>query len=218
MEMLEIAAVGFVVVFIATLFIFGELMVRMKGFFAVLGILLMALYFSYHITGAESLWIVVLYLVGLTLIIFDGKVTADGSVGIFGIAFMIAAIALPSPGWVYGVLVAMALILAAPTSFLFTKVFKKRQMWNKILFEDRLTSDKGYNSMNESYKDLIGKKGTAKTDFRPTGTVEIEGKMYSATSDNLWIEAETEVTIIAADGTRILVVPDKENAPVPSQS
>ncbi|AOM82621.1 NfeD family protein [Salisediminibacterium beveridgei] len=218
MEMLEMAAVGFVVVFIATLFIFGELMVRMKGFFAVLGILLMALYFSYHITGAESLWIVVLYLVGLTLIIFDGKVTADGSVGIFGVAFMVAAIALPSPGWIYGVLVAMALILAAPTSFLFTKVFRKRQMWNKILFEDKLTSDKGYNSMNETYKDLVGKKGMTKTSFRPTGTVEIENKMYSATSDNQWLDAETEVTIIAADGTRILVVPDKEDASIPSQS
>lgn len=218
MEMLEFATVGFIVVFIATLFIFGELMVRMRGLFAVLGILLMAMYFSFHITGTESLWIVLLYLIGLTLIIFDGKVTADGSVGIFGIAFMVTAIAIPAPGWVYGTLVAMALVLAAPTSYLFTKVFNKRQMWNKILFEDKLTSDKGYNSMNDTYMELIGKKGLTKTPFRPTGTVEVEGRMYSATTDNQWLNEETPVTVIAADGTRIVVVEDKEDASIPSEA
>ena len=205
MEILDFAAVGFIVVFIATLFIFGELMVRAKGLFSVLGIIIMTLYFSHHIGGADGLWIVVLYLIGLSLIIFDGKVTADGSVAIFGVFFMIAGLAIPSPDWVYGVLVAMSLMLAAPTSYLFTKVFPKRHLWSKMMFKDKLTSEMGYNSMNEDYRDLVGKEGVTKTPFRPTGTVEIEGKFYSATTDNQWVESDIPVKVIDADGTRILV-------------
>ncbi|WP_096188394.1 NfeD family protein [Evansella halocellulosilytica] len=208
MEMLDNATFGFFVVFIATLFIFGELMVRAKGLFGILGVVIMALYFSHHLTATASLWIVVLYLVGLMLIIFDGKVTGDGSIAVVGILLMILGLAIPSPGIIYGILVAMALILAVPTSYLFTKVFPSRDMWSKLTFKDKLSSEHGYNSMNESYKELVGKSGVTKTPFRPTGTVEIEGTLYSATTDNQWVESEQKVKVISADGTRIVVVPE----------
>ncbi|SER81565.1 NfeD family protein [Salisediminibacterium halotolerans] len=205
MEFLDFATVGFAVIFIATLFIFGELFVRTKGAFAAIGILIMALYFSHHISAADGTWIIILYLIGLSLIIFDGQVTADGSIAIFGGLFMIAALAIPSPDWVYGGLVVMAFVLAAPTSYLFTKVFPQRDMWSKIMFKDKLTSEMGYNSMNEDYRDLVGKEGVTKTPFRPTGTVEIDGRLYSATTDNQWVEEDQAVKVIDADGTRILV-------------
>ncbi|MBU9722456.1 MULTISPECIES: NfeD family protein [Bacillaceae] len=208
MELLDNASFGFFVIFIATLFIFGELMVRAKGIFAVLGVVIMAMYFSYHLTAGASLWIVVLYLIGLMLIIFDGKVTTDGTIALFGILLMILGLALPAPGIVYGALVAMALIIAAPTSYLFTKVFPPRNMWSKMTLKDKLTSDLGYNSMNESYKDLIGKTGVTKTPFRPTGTIDVDGKLYSATSDNQWLEPNQKIRVISADGTRIVVVPE----------
>ena len=74
-----------------------------------------------------------------------------------------------------------------------------------MMFKDKLTSEMGYNSMNEDYRDLVGKEGVTKTPFRPTGTVEIEGKFYSATTDNQWVESDIPVKVIDADGTRILV-------------
>lgn len=43
------------------------------------------------------------------------------------------------------------------------------------------------------------------TDFRPTGTIDIEGNPYSATSGGRWIKADTEVEVVSVDGTRILV-------------
>ncbi|MDG5788764.1 NfeD family protein [Evansella sp. AB-P1] len=208
MEMLDNASIGFIVVFLATLFIFGELMVRAKGLFGILGVVIMAMYFSYHLTASAGLWIVLLYAIGLVLIIFDGKVTGDGSIALVGLLLMILGLALPAPGIIYGVLVAMALIIAAPASYLFTKVFPPRNMWSKMTLKEKLSSDLGYNSMNEEYKDLVGKTGKTLTPFRPTGTVEIEGRPYSATTDNLWLEGNKTVKVIAVDGTRIVVVPD----------
>lgn len=208
MEILDNATIGFFVVFIATLFIFGELMVRAKGIFAILGVVLMAMYFSYHLTASASLWIVLLYVIGLVLIIFDGKVTTDGTIALLGLLLMIFGLALPAPSIVYGILVAMALILAAPASYLFTKVFPSRNMWSKMTLKDKLSSELGYNSMNDSYRELLGKEGETKTPFRPTGTVEIESKLYSATTDNLWLEEGRKVKVISVDGTRIVVVPE----------
>ncbi|MCE7794254.1 nodulation protein NfeD [Salipaludibacillus sp. CUR1] len=209
MEFLDYPVFGFFVVFIATLFIFGEVMVRVKGVFGIIGIVIMAIYFSYHLTAADSLWVVVLYLIGLSLIIFDGKVTTDGTIAAIGILFMVLGLALPAPGITYGVLVAMAFILAAPASYLFTKVFPKRNMWDKMLLKDKLSSEHGYNSMNETYQDLVGKTGLTKTPFRPIGTIEVDGKLYSATADNQWLKEDTKVKVISVDGTRIVVVPEQ---------
>lgn len=208
MEILDNASLGFIVVFIATLFIFGELMVKARGLFGILGVAIMAMYFSYHLTATDSLWIVILYIIGLIFIIFDGKVTTDGTIAVIGLLLMILALAMPAPGIVYKVLVGMALVIAAPTSYLFTKVFPKRNMWSKMTLNEKLTSELGYNSMNESYKELLGKEGLTKTPFRPTGTVEIEGKFYSATTDNQWLDAEVKVKVISVDGTKIVVIPE----------
>ncbi|RNA68909.1 NfeD family protein [Alteribacter keqinensis] len=209
MEMLESATVGFLVVFLGTLFIFGEIMVRSKGLFAVLGIGIMSLYFSYHLTADAGLWVVLLYLIGLALIIFDGKVTTDGTIALVGVLLMILGLSLPTPGIIYGTLVAFALILAVPSSFLFTKVFPPRNLWNKMTLKDKLSSEEGYNSMNETYKELVGKSGVTKTPFRPTGTIEVEGKLYSATSDNQWIQSDEKIKVVSVDGTRIVVVQDE---------
>ncbi|RKL68710.1 hypothetical protein CR203_01260 [Salipaludibacillus neizhouensis] len=211
MEFLDQASIGFLVIFLATLLIFGEIMVRTKGLFGLLGIAIMTMYFSYHLTSIdEGFWVVILYLIGLCLVIFDGKVTGDGTIAFIGILLMVLGLALPAPDLVYGVLVGLALIIAAPSSYLFTKMFRPRKMWEKMTLKDKLSSENGYNSMNEDYYELIGKMGVTKTPFRPTGTVEIDGKLFSATSDNLWINEEVSVKIISVDGTRILIAPENK--------
>lgn len=206
MEILDNASLGFIVVFIATLFLFGELMVKARGLFGVLGVVIMAMYFSYHLTATDSLWIVLLYVIGIVLIIFDGKVTTDGTLAVVGLLLMITALALPAPTLLYKVLVGMGLVIAAPASYLFTKVFPPRNMWSKMTLNERLTSELGYNSMNEEYRELLGKNGVTQTPFRPTGTVKIEGAYYSATTDNQWLDAEVNIKVISVDGTKIVIV------------
>ncbi|WP_144449490.1 NfeD family protein [Halalkalibacter nanhaiisediminis] len=205
MEWLDSASIGFLVVFLGTLFLIGELLVRAKGLFAILGIAIMAMYFSYHLSGDVGLWVVLLYVIGLALIIIDGKVITDGTVAIIGVVLMIIGLAVPAPNMIYGVLVSMGFLLGGFSSALFLKVFPSRNLWAKMTLKDRLTEDLGYNSINESYSKLVGKQGRTLTPFRPTGSVEIDGQQYSATSGSQWLEANIEIVVTSVDGTRIVV-------------
>ncbi len=202
------ASVGFFIVFLGTLFLFGELLVKAKGIFALIGIGIMTTYFSFHITAGSGLglWVTTLYLCGVMLIIIDGKFIAHGSLAFFGAFLMMVGIALPTPNFIYGFLVAMALLLGIAASALFLKVFPARDLWSKMTLKESLTSELGYNSLNAAYKELIDKNGVTTTPFRPTGTIEIDGKYYSATtSDSQWINAGTKVKVISVDGTKIVV-------------
>jgi membrane-bound ClpP family serine protease len=105
----------------------------------------------------------------------------------------------------------MGFIIGGFSSALFLKVFPSRNLWAKMTLKDKLTSDLGYNSINEEYHQLIGKQGRTISSFRPTGTVEIEGEQYSATSGGHWIEANTNIVVMSVDGTRILIRPIEDS-------
>ncbi|MFC7393333.1 NfeD family protein [Scopulibacillus cellulosilyticus] len=205
MAILSYPFIGFIVIFIAALLLFGEMLVKSKGIFAVIGIGLFILYFIYHLQNGSPFLMLGLLILGLVLIIIDGQLITNGSVAIIGIILMILACALPTPSVLYGVTVAAAFILGIACSFLFLKVFPARSYWSKLTLRDQLTGEAGYNSMNESYKELVGKEGITKTPFRPVGTVEIEGKRYSAVTDGVWLKQEEAVLVISVDGTRIVV-------------
>lgn len=205
MEWLDSATIGFIVVFLGTLFLIGELLVRTKGIFAILGVAIMAMYFTYHLSNDVSFWVVLLYVIGLSLIIIDGKVITDGTVAFIGIILMIAALALPSPSFLYGFFVSMAAILGGFSSLLFLKVFPPRNLWARMTLKDRLSSEEGFNSINEDFLKLVGKEGKTITPFRPTGSIEIDGKQYSATSGGQWLEAGEKIVVTSVDGTKIVV-------------
>lgn len=205
MEILNIASVGFFVVLMGTLFLFGELLVKAKGIFAILGIGIMSIYFSFHIGGDTGFWVILLYIVGLLLIIVDGKAIGDGTVAILGILLMIFGLAIPSPSILYGVLVSMGFLLGGFGALLFLKVFPSRNIWSKMTLKDKLSSEAGYNSINTNYGNLLGKRGTTLTPFRPTGTIVVEGEKYSATSESQWIDKDVAIEVISVDGTRIVI-------------
>ncbi|MCD8501080.1 MAG: nodulation protein NfeD [Bacillaceae bacterium] len=205
MTLLNYSIIGFLVVYIGTLLLFGEFLVKAKGIFAIIGVSFIALYFSYHINEGMGIWVAILLAVGLGLIMIDGNFVSDGTLALFGLVIMITAIAIPAPNFTYGFLVSSAALLGSASSVAFLKVFPPRNMWDKITLKDRLSTEAGYNSMNQSYVDLLGKQGKTKTPFRPTGTIELDGEYYSATTDNQWIAADVDIKVVAVDGTRILI-------------
>ncbi|WP_026700308.1 NfeD family protein [Salibacterium aidingense] len=210
MEWLSYASVGFLVVFLGTLFLMGEMLVKAKGLFAVLGIAFMSLFFSYHIDAGGNMWIIILYLLGVALIILDGKVISDGTIALFGALLMGLGLAVPTPSITYGILVVFGYISGLFASGLFLKVFPSRNLWSKMTLRDQLGTEQGYNSMNESYKELEGKNAKTLTPFRPTGTIIVDGRHYSATSGDQWLEADEIVTVTAVDGTKILIQRQEE--------
>lgn len=205
MSILSLPAGGFIVILLASGFLFGELLVKAKGLFAVLGSLLFIYYFSYFLTDQYSTWIVLLLIGGLVLIIIDGKLLTTGIVGAIGFITMVFACALPAPTLLYGMLVGIAFIIGSCASLFLPKWMPKRDYLEKLTLHDRLSSDKGYNSMNSDYRNLIGKEGLTLTPFRPVGTIKIEGKNYSAITDGVFLEANVRVKVVSVDGTRIVI-------------
>jgi len=206
MEILSLPAVGFLVVLLSVLFLFGELLVRVKGIFGLIGILILTFYFSYHLTSLSSMfWMGLVFAVGLGLVILDGKLLNDGTFGLIGLAMMVTAVAIPSPTFLYGLLVSSGFLIGTTASFLFLRVFPARSMWTKMTLKDRLSSEMGYNSMNVEYKKLVGETAIALTPFRPSGTIEMNDKKYSAISAGSWIDKDTVVVVTSVDGTRIVV-------------
>ncbi|HET7628450.1 MAG TPA: NfeD family protein [Bacillales bacterium] len=203
--LLDFPIIGFFVIFFSSLLLFGEMLVKTRGIFALIGIGLMAVYFSYFVNDENVYLLSFLYVAGLLTIIIDAKLLNHGIVALFGVVMMMAAVAIPAPSVLYGVLAAIALLVGMSGSFVFLKVFRPRAIWGKLTLKDRLTSEAGYNSINEEYRTLIGRTGMTETPFRPSGTVKIEGKSYSAVSEGKWLQSDMPVLVTAVDGTRIVV-------------
>src|SRR5690625_2498568 len=105
-------------------------------------------------------------------------------------------------------------------------------MWGKIALKDRLTTEAGYSTLTEGYKNLISQSGVTLTVMKPTGTIKINGKRYkniirqneitltemkptgtvkinekeySALSTENLIKKDKKIKVISVDGTKIQV-------------
>lgn len=197
--------IGLVITLLGTLFLIGEVLVNMRGLFAILGIGFITVYFGAY-AGTESvLLMLIIYFVGLLLIVIDGKIVNDGTLATIGLVAMLAAVGIAAPNVTAALFAILGVILGTGASFFFLKVFKRREMWTKIALKDQLSKEAGYNSMNMEYEQLIGQEGITLNDLRPVGTVKINGKDYSAQSDGKWIRRDTKVSVVKVDGTKIQV-------------
>ncbi|MYL28936.1 MULTISPECIES: NfeD family protein [Halobacillus] len=203
--MLETDWIALLITFFGTMFLIGELLVNMRGIFAVLGLGFITVFFSSYLAVDMFIIMMFVYFLGLTLMIIDGKLINDGTLATIGAAAMITAVGFSAPTWTAGLYSVIGVIAGGFAALVFLKVFKRRNMWNKMALNDQMTSEMGYNSMNETYQKLLGKTGTARTDMRPSGTIEIEGEDYSAVSNGQWIYKDQPVTVASVDGTKIMV-------------
>lgn len=202
----ETSWLGFIIVGLGTMFLIGELLVNMRGLFAVLGIIGITIYFYAYLNDPANFTILLaVYFIGLILILIDGKLLNDGSLAVLGLLSMVLSVIIAAPDIYTGLYAVIGVILGVAVSFSFLKVFKRREMWSKIALKDRLTKEAGYSSMNEAYQALVGKEGETVTDLRPVGTVRIDNSEYSAISNAQFIKKGTKVEVEQVDGTRILV-------------
>ncbi|MFD2046080.1 NfeD family protein [Ornithinibacillus salinisoli] len=205
MEIFNYDWIGMVITGFATLFLIGEILVNMRGFFALLGIGFITVYFSVYLETNSLIIMLIIYFVGLLLIVIDGKLLNDGTLATIGVASMLTAVALPAPTFTAGLYAVLGVLVGVGSSFLFLKVFKRRKMWTKLALKDRLTKEAGYSSMNQDYEGLMGREGKTLNDLRPVGTIRVDSKDYSAVSNGQWIPKNSNVRIVVVDGTKILV-------------
>ncbi|MGR9049351.1 NfeD family protein [Halobacillus faecis] len=193
------------ITFLGTMFLIGELLVNMRGVFAIIGFGFITVYFSGYLETEMFIVMMLVYFLGIILMIIDGKLLNDGTLATIGAVTMIIAVGFSAPNWVAGLYSVIGVILGGAASLLFLKVFKHRKMWSKMALNDQMSSEMGYNSMNEKYQYLLEQQGEALTDMRPVGTVKIEDEEYSAVSNGQWITHGDKIKVVKVDGTKILV-------------
>lgn len=200
--------IGFFIIGLGTLFLFGEILVNMRGLFAILGISAIVIYFyNYTVDPTMFTLMLIIFFVSLILVIIDGKLINDGTLAVLGLLGIIVSVSLAAPNLYAGLYSVIGVLVGTGSSFFFLKVLPSRNMWAKIALKDRLTDEAGYSSINKAYTSLIGQKGTTLTDLRPVGTVVINDKQYSGVSNGQWMEKDTVIVVKQVDGTRILVEP-----------
>ncbi|SDP55151.1 NfeD family protein [Halobacillus aidingensis] len=193
------------ITFLGTMFLIGELLVNMRGVFAIIGFGFITVYFSGYLETEMFIVMMLVYFLGIILMIIDGKLLNDGTLAVIGAVTMIIAVGFSAPNWVAGLYSVIGVILGGAASLLFLKVFKHRKMWSKMALNDQLSTEMGYNSMNEKYQYLLEQQGEALTDMRPVGTIKIEDEEYSAVSNGQWITSGDKIKVVKVDGTKILV-------------
>lgn len=197
-------AVILLLVYVGMTLIVTEFLVKVKGIAGLVGLVCLVVYF-YATAENLSLWMIGLFFIGLTMMVIDGKFVQDGTMAAIGIVLMLIGLVMPTNDLLLGTGVACALILGFLSSLLSFRFFPKRDIWEKLTLRDRFTRETGYSSMNETYASLVGKKGIALTDMRPSGTIQIDGKRYSAISNGSWVEKGSSVKVESVNGTRIMI-------------
>src|SRR5699024_9702605 len=119
-------------------------LVNMRGVFAILGLTSITLYFYLYLPDITTFMLMlIIYFIGLSLIIIDGKFISDGTLAMLGIVAIFISVALSAPSITAGLYAVIGVIFGIGLSFVFLKILPRRNMWSKIALKDRLTEAKG---------------------------------------------------------------------------
>lgn len=212
-------AVVSVLLFLAFLGIFLEIMTPGFGVPGIVGIASLLFVFGGRYLAGLSGWEpLLLFLAGMLLLILEIFVIPGfGVTGVLGIAAMGGSLYLLlrtteqlfSLSALFGTFWYLA--LAGGALLLFLLFLPYNPLWRKLGLREQ--SPKGENAPEASpYTGLLGKEGRAKTVLRPAGMVEIEGKVYDAMSRGEFIAAGEAVVVDEVRGNVLVVRRERRSA------
>jgi len=168
------------------------------------------LYFApLYIEGFAAHWEILLFIAGIILLVLEIFVIPGfGIAGISGIAFIICSFAfsmvpndlfdfsLTEPNLLFRsfMLVIISIIGAVVLAIIFGRNLLNSRVFKRLVLEDEQNSSKGYvSSVIDS--SMINKEGVARTDLRPSGKVEIDGKWFDAVALGGYIGKGTTIVV-----------------------
>ncbi|WP_081092278.1 MULTISPECIES: nodulation protein NfeD [Peribacillus] len=199
--LLTIAGIGIVI----------ELFSPGFGIPGVIGVSSLVLFFYGHlvagITGYESL---AMFIIGVILVLAEFFIPG-GIIGLLGFTAIVGSLFLASDDPVH---MTISLLIAVTVSILafilLVKVFgKQMKFFRKMILTDATKTEQGYVS-NPNRVDLLGVKGKALTDLRPSGTALINDERVDVVTEGSFISRGSSLTIVKVEGSRVVVreIPD----------
>lgn len=172
-----------------------------------------------YLEGLASHWEILLFLVGLGLLAVEIFVVPG--FGVFGIAGIICSIVglafslVGNIGWDFSpvdssdllqsfLIVLLSLLIAIPVClWLGQRLLRSR--WAGISLFAEQKSTEGYTIAENENQNLIGERGVAVTILRPSGKIELNGRVYDAIASNSYIEKGENVEAVGYQGASIVV-------------
>lgn len=183
-----------------------ELFTPRFGIAGVVGIIAFLLYFYGHMAaGLAGVGTFLLFAGGIVLILLE-LVLPGGILGIFGFAAILASFFMSAASFIHiGISLLIAFTISILACMVMIKVYdRKMKFFKKFILTDSTDTESGYVS-NQNRTELIGKKGHAMTDLRPSGTVIFGDERVDVVTEGRFILKDTPVKCIKVEGSRIVV-------------
>ncbi len=147
-----------------------------------------------------------LCIAGLAAIIIEFFVPAAGLIGILGFASIVGGvvIAYTQYGTMIGSIFLIGVAITTPLVMLaYFKLFPKSFVGRWLILGRSHVS--GDEKIVEKFSELLGKRGTAQSALRPSGTAVIDGRKYSVVTGGEFIDAGETVEVTRVEGNRVRV-------------
>ena len=97
-------------------------------------------------------------------------------------------------------------LITAAVSIVVSLILIRAVLKSRTVKSLGLDYDQKGTSAVDDYSFLVGKKGKAVSDLRPSGIAMIEGERYDVVTDGEYIDENTELIVDKIEGTRIIVI------------
>lgn len=154
-------------------------------------------------------WTILLFILGIIFCAIEMCVPGFGFFGIAGSILLLAGIIvrMVCGGDLY-MLLYMVLIAIALFIIMFAVIstlIRKGKLGKTAIFNVGTAVPEDKTEGTKDYSSLIGKSGVVTALLHPSGKVNIDGEIIDVVARDGYIEAGTNVTVVAVEGRRIVV-------------
>jgi membrane-bound serine protease (ClpP class) len=159
-------------------------------------------------TGWSDAWLVTALLIAAAVLMFLEIMTPT-----FGVLVILALVAAVGAvfyafriGPVVGICVLVGVILGVP-AFLYVsiKMLPKTPLGKRLLLKKAPDATNQATPQAAELAELVGKTGRTESILRPTGRIVVDGRRYDARTEEEFLDAGVEVTILKARGSDVVV-------------
>jgi membrane-bound serine protease (ClpP class) len=201
--------------------LFTEVKTPGWGLPGTLGVVALLIFFGAgYILEIASVIEIIIFAVGVVLLLLEIFVIPGfGVFGIVGITLMVAGLFLGliadfpiidfSLVNIAIIQLAGAFVMTFILIYFLSKVLPKTQIWNKLILQDNINMKSGYTTKPE-LDHLVGKKGEALTDLRPSGTAQINKTRVDVVTGGEYILKGAKVIVKFVEGSKVVVEEDQK--------
>ena len=158
-----------------------------------------------------TLWCFILLLIGMALIFLEIFIPSGGLLSLMAAGAFIATLVVGfSDSLVLGTVMLLVTTILVPLTIGIALKWWPHTPLGKLILIKRPDNEDDVLPDTEPYrkrKQLVGKRGVAKSPLLPSGDVNVEGKVYDAVSDGMAIESGQQIKVVAVRTQRLVVRP-----------